>query len=287
MPIANSFIVITGAASGIGRALCLAFIKNPSTCIYAIDKNIDGLAELQILFKEHKRDEFYTSAVDLSNAMEIENVSKLILEKINKRKLILINNAGANLISGFLKDTPIEGFEWIMNTNFWSMVRLTQHLLPYLISQNQGHIVNISSVFGLFSPKTNVPYATTKFAVRGYSEGLRAELSNTHIELTCVHPGGVQTAICANSKVLGDAVNAQTKDKLTRLFAKQARTSPENAAKEIISAIEHKKHRLLIGVDAKFIDIIIRLFPLRHQKIFTLISKALINNSLDKLDEVY
>lgn len=283
----NKFFVITGAASGIGRSLCLALKENKGVSIFAIDKDAIGLQQLGDLFSTNNQVRFYSETVDLSIQEEVYGVASLILQKLENQELILINNAGANLISGLMKDTPMEGFDWIMRTNFWSMVYLTEKLLPYMIKQNRGTIVNVSSVFGLFGVKTSAPYCTTKFAVRGYSESLRTELDNTNIHLCCVHPGGIQTAICANSKVLGEKVNDLTKERVVTSFNKQARTTPEKAASLIMQAIENKQKRLLIGSDAKLIDLIVRIFPVNHQRIFQFITKVFFKNSLSNIEEYY
>ncbi len=225
----TNFVLITGAASGIGKSLCLMYAKK-NYVVYAVDKNQEALSKLNDELISLNVCEFYTSSYDLSEKEEVYKLAENTLAKINNRKLILINNAGANLISGFLHDTPIEGFEWLMNTNFWSMVYLTQSLLPYMQKQNKGHIVNLSSVFGLFGVRTCVPYCASKFAVRGYTESLKMELVNTDIHITCVHPGGIKTNINLNSKILGAKSNEQKMLELHDLFLKQARTSADQAA---------------------------------------------------------
>jgi short-subunit dehydrogenase len=255
--------------------------------VYAIDKNILELESLATSLQNNFNTDFFTYITDLSIKEEIEKLSFDILSKINNRKLILINNAGANLISGFMKDTPLEGFEWLMKTNLWSIVYLSQNLLPYMHAKNEGHIVNVSSVFGLFGVKTCVPYCTSKFAVRGYTEALRMELARTNIYTTCVHPGGIRTNINVNSKLMGSKINEDTKERVNKLFLKQARTSPDIAAQNIVDAIENKKLRLLIGADAKVFDIIVRLFPARYQQVFDLITKIFYPKSLNNIDKVY
>jgi|694.fasta_scaffold30920_3 short-subunit dehydrogenase len=282
----NYFVVITGAASGIGRALCENYNRK-GVAVYAIDKNILELESLATSLQNNFNTDFFTYITDLSIKEEIEKLSFDILSKINNRKLILINNAGANLISGFMKDTPLEGFEWLMKTNLWSIVYLSQNLLPYMHAKNEGHIVNVSSVFGLFGVKTCVPYCTSKFAVRGYTEALRMELARTNIYTTCVHPGGIRTNINVNSKLMGSKINEDTKERVNKLFLKQARTSPDIAAQNIVDAIENKKLRLLIGADAKVFDIIVRLFPARYQQVFDLITKIFYPKSLNNIDKVY
>jgi short-subunit dehydrogenase len=282
----NYFVVITGAASGIGRAICENYNRK-GVAVYAIDKNILELESLATSLQNNFNTDFFTYITDLSIKEEIEKLSFDILSKINNRKLILINNAGANLISGFMKDTPLEGFEWLMKTNLWSIVYLSQNLLPYMHAKNEGHIVNVSSVFGLFGVKTCVPYCTSKFAVRGYTEALRMELARTNIYTTCVHPGGIRTNINVNSKLMGSKINEDTKERVNKLFLKQARTSPDIAAQNIVDAIENKKLRLLIGADAKVFDIIVRLFPARYQQVFDLITKIFYPKSLNNIDKVY
>ena len=282
----TNFVLITGAASGIGKSLCINYAKR-NYVVYAVDKNEIELAKLKEEIYLLKVNEFYFSHFDLSKKETVYNLAEDVLSKINNRKLLLINNAGANLISGFLHDTPIEGFEWLMNTNFWSMVYLTQSLLPYMLKQNDGHIVNLSSVFGLFGVKTCVPYCASKFAVRGYTESLKMELVNTNVRITCVHPGGIKTNINLNSKLMGDKSSEHRKLELHELFLKQARTSADQAAQAIVNAVENNKSRLLIGVDAKVLDIIVRIFPANYHKVLDLIAKIVYPNSLNQVEKVY
>jgi short-subunit dehydrogenase len=156
--------------------------------------------------------------------------------------------------------------ERIMDVDFWGVVNGTKAFLPALIESGDGHVVNISSVFGLFSMPTQSAYNAAKFAVRGFSESLRQEmlLSSHHVKVTCVHPGGIRTNIARNA----GQVENRNHDELARSFDKLARTSPEKAAEIILRGVEKGKARVLVGMDAVMFDKIIRVTGPAYQRLF-------------------
>ena len=159
--------------------------------------------------------------------------------------------------------------DWLMNINFWGVVHGTRAFLPQLAKQREAHIVNISSIFGIVGPPGQTAYAAAKFAVRGFSESLRHELqmANSPIRLSVVHPGGIATNIARNSRTgTGVTDNARRAESIER-FDNAARTTPEVAAKTIADGIEANKPRILIGFDAKFIDLLQRLRPATYWKV--------------------
>ncbi len=150
-----------------------------------------------------------------------------------------------------------------MNINFWGVVNGTEAFLPYLKASGEGHVINISSVFGMISLPTQGSYNASKFAVRGYTEALRQEMiaDNFSVGVSCVHPGGILTDIAKNSRVSdGDDKAALAKD-----FDKIARTTPKQAAQTILSGVNKNKARIMIGVDAHIIHFLVRLLGSGYQ----------------------
>ena len=253
----KSVAVITGAASGIGRALAVRFAGEGIAGIAISDVNGDGLNEtaamttdLGVAVSAH--------VVDVSKLDQVQKFAGEVIEK-HGRVTHLVNNAGVGLIGTF-DQLSIEDFEWLMGINFWGVVYGCKVFLPLMIDQDDAHIINISSVFGLIAPEEQTAYCASKFAVRGFTESLRHELADTNVTVTCVHPGGVKTNIIKNSRV-GENAADEWKQQGAKLFDKIAKTSPEAAAEDIITAIKSNNPRLLIGKDARAISHLSRLFP--------------------------
>jgi short-subunit dehydrogenase len=154
-----------------------------------------------------------------------------------------------------------EDFVWLMNINFWGVVHGTRAFLPQLLERPEAHVVNLSSVFGLIAVPTQAAYNASKFAVRGFTECLRQELARTNVRVTTVHPGGIKTNIVRNGRHFQDASGNTDAAATAREFDRVARTTPEEAARQIVAAILRKKPRLLIGLDAILIDRMQRLLP--------------------------
>lgn len=256
----DTVVIVTGAASGIGRELALQAAGRGASVI-AADINPTGLEEVRLLI-EQQRGTVSTYTLDVTNKEAIQQFAGQVIPILNGRKLILINNAGAGLLSGTFGQTDLDDIEWLFTVNFWGAVRLTKAFYPYFLSQNEGHIVNISSVFGLGGFPHQSAYSPTKFALRGFTETIRVELMGTGIVTTSVHPGGINTNIARNSRVT-DGMATSHKQAVDE-FALVARTQPQDAARQLLTAIEKKKQRLLIGADARLLDLLVRLFPVGY-----------------------
>jgi NAD(P)-dependent dehydrogenase (short-subunit alcohol dehydrogenase family) len=175
---------------------------------------------------------------------------------------ILINNAGVALLGQFDEIEQAQ-MEWLININFWGVVHATRAFLPHLARQQASHVVNVSSIFGIVAPPGQTAYCAAKFAVRGFSESLRHELSmaNSPVRLSVVHPGGVLTNIVRNSRTgIGVTDNARRAQSIER-FDAIAKTTPPAAAQRIILGIEKNQPRILIGGDARFMDLLQRFRP--------------------------
>jgi len=259
----ESVAVVTGAASGIGRAVALAFARERIAGVAVADVAEEGLNETAWLAAEHGA----VVSKHVTDVSKLDQVEKLAAEVIDKHGRVthLVNNAGVALIGRF-DQISIKDFEWLMNINFWGVVYGCKVFLPHLLEEPDAHIVNISSVFGLIAPPEQSAYCSSKFAVRGFTESLRHELADTNVSVTSVHPGGVLTNIVRNARV-GEQTPGEWKDQGTKLFDKIAKTTPDQAATEIINAIKTKNPRLLIGKDARAISHISRMFPKTYLRI--------------------
>jgi len=251
--------VVTGAASGIGAELARQLAAKGCDLALA-DRNAEQLAT--VAAEARARGVKVTEHVlDVSDRKALGALPDAVLAE-HGRVTLLINNAGVALMGRF-DQIPLADFEWLMDINFWAPVRLTHAFLPTLLKQPKAHIVNISSVFGLLAPPGQAPYVASKFGVRGFSESLRHELDGTRVKLTVVHPGGIKTAIAANARVPASIDPALAKE-ATEKFASMFLTSAKVAAATILRGVDRQAPRVLIGPDARFIDIVQRLAPARY-----------------------
>lgn len=262
----NSVLIVTGAGSGIGRQVALQ-AANRGAAVMAADINTTTLDETRQL-GQNQGLQLEVYPLDVADKKAVYDFANQIIPRLNGRKLILINNAGVGLFSGNFHHTDQDDFEWLININLWGVIRMTKAFYPYFIEQNEGHIVNLSSVFGLGGFANQTAYCTAKFGVRGFTEALRMELIGTNIYTTCVHPGGVKTNIMRSAKPKGPELTAAMHNKATATFDKIAMTTPEKAAQLILNAVQRKKQRLVIGKDGRVIDMMTRLLPVAYTKIF-------------------
>jgi len=256
----NSVAVITGAASGIGRALAVRLAQEKIGGIAVCDVNESELIETAKIV-ESLGVSVSTHIADVSKLEQVQKFAGEVAAKHN-RVTHLINNAGVALCGSF-EEISLEDFEWLMNINFWGVIYGTKVFLPILKQQEKAHIINISSVFGLVAPPGQSAYCASKFAVRGFTESLRHELDDTNISVSSVHPGGIKTNIANNSRV-GENADKNIKKKVVNFFDKASPTTAEQAADVIVSGIKRKNPRILIGSDARQINIIQRLFPVKY-----------------------
>jgi NAD(P)-dependent dehydrogenase (short-subunit alcohol dehydrogenase family) len=261
-PFSNAVVLITGAASGIGRSLAVQAAQRGASVI-ATDINQIELAETNQL-AEGKLE---THRLDVSKPDDIVDFARQIIPTLGGRPLILVNNAGVGLAAGTFWETTETDFDWLMSINLFGVIRMTRAFLPYMIQHNNGHLVNISSVFGFAGVMNQSAYCTAKFGVRGFTETLRMELLDTKVGITCVHPGGIDTNITRNSRIgAGGHVTEAMHKKATENFKKAAITTPDQAAQQIWAGIEKGQMRVVIGADGRLIDRITRLFPTGYTK---------------------
>lgn len=256
--------VVTGAGSGIGRALALNLADEG--CDLAIaDINANNLQDTaELLDKKNCRYSLHT--VDVADRKKYPLFVAAVIEKHQHVDLV-INNAGVSH-TDTVEDTTYEDFDWIMGINFWGMVYGSKEFLPHLRKRSEAHIVNLSSVFGIIAVPTQATYNATKFGIRGFTEALRQELRPTSVNVTSVHPGGIRTNIVRNSRTYKGPDGLEIDQAMMeKLFDKITPTSPDKAAKTIIKGIKKNKRRVLIGADAKVIAIMQWLLPTRYEDI--------------------
>jgi short-subunit dehydrogenase len=251
---------VTGAASGIGRALALELAARGCDLALA-DRDEAGLQAVAAEIAKTHSQKVTVHRVDVSEPGQIADFA---LESVAAHPglNILINNAGVALLGNFTEVDQAQ-MDWLMNINFWGVVHSTRAFLPHLSLRPEAHIVNLSSIFGIIAPPGQTAYAAAKFAVRGFSESLRHELqmAKSPVKLSVVHPGGVSTNIVRNSRAgTGVTDNARRAQSIER-FDRMAKTTPAAAALRILTGIEKNAPRILIGNDARFMDLLQRLRP--------------------------
>ena len=263
--------VITGAGSGIGRATALALAHEG--CHLALsDIDQDSLAETADLLGQVPV-RVHTQVLDVSDRQAMQdypNTVKAALGLVN----LVINNAGTT-IAATVEEHTIEDYEWLMGINFWGVVYGTKFFMPHLQEVDEAHIVNISSIFGCIGVRNQSAYNATKFAVRGFTESLKQELHRSHIGVSCVHPGGVKTKIIEKSR-FKSVPGVHDHADLTQKFAAMAKTSSAQAAAVIVKGIRAKQERILIGSDARFLDILVRMMPSSYPKFLRRVEKLLL-----------
>ena len=258
--IRGSAAAVTGAASGIGRALALELAARGCDLALA-DRDEAGLHATAAEIGRACSQKVTAHRVDVGEPQQIADFAEAAIAA-HPGLNIVVNNAGVALLGQFNEIDQAQ-MDWLMDINFWGVVHSTRAFLPHLARQREAHIVNLSSIFGIIAPPGQTAYAAAKFAVRGFSESLRHELqmAASPVRLSVVHPGGVATNIVRNSRAgTGVTDNARRAQTIER-FDAVAKTTPAAAALRIIVGIEKNQPRILIGNDARFMDLLQRFRP--------------------------
>ncbi|MFT4082909.1 MAG: SDR family NAD(P)-dependent oxidoreductase [Nocardioides sp.] len=242
----DKVVALTGAGSGIGRALAVDLARRGARLALS-DINQTGLAETVALAESAGARELTSAPLDVADRAAFEAWAAEVADRFG-RVNVAINNAGVALAGDFI-DLGWDDIDWIMGINFWGVVHGSKFFLPHLIASGDGHLVNISSLFGLISMPGQSMYNAAKYGVRGMSEAIREEMlvARHPVGVTVVHPGGIKTAIARSARVSDREDQAAT----AKLFDERlARTTPEKAAEVIIRGILRRQARVLIGLDA-------------------------------------
>ncbi|MET0318101.1 MAG: SDR family NAD(P)-dependent oxidoreductase [Rhodococcus fascians] len=259
--------VVTGAGSGIGRALALNLAQRGAKLALS-DVDVNGLAETvrQVEALGGEVESQFLDVTQRETVIEYAETVKTRYGKINQ----IYNNAGI-AYHGDVEQSSFKDIERIVDVDFWGVVNGTKAFIPHLQESGDGHIVNISSLFGLLAMPSQAAYNAAKFAVRGFSEALRMELliSKAPVKMTVVHPGGIKTAIARNATV---AENYDQQSVAKFFDAKLAKTTPDQAAKTILKGVEKGKGRVLIGSDAIALDLFQRITGSKYQRVVATIA---------------
>jgi NADP-dependent 3-hydroxy acid dehydrogenase YdfG len=264
---AGRVAVITGAGSGIGRALALELAGRGAVL---------ALSDVDVTAAEQTADACRSAGaraqswrLDVADRDAVFAHSQEVVDAFGAVHLV-VNNAGVAL-HGLVRELEHDDMRWLMEINYWGVVHGSQAFLPHLVASGDGQLANLSSVFGLFAIPRQAAYNAAKFAVRGFTEALQQEvrLEGLPVAVSCIHPGGVRTAIARHARVSGSTDHAE----LERVFTRLARTSPERAARTIVRGLERDRARILVGPDAWVLAALPRLLGARYAGLTTAIAR--------------
>jgi hypothetical protein len=264
-------VVITGAGSGIGRELALQAARAGAVLALS-DWDETGLVETATAVEQvalraggaGAGEGVRTDKLDVRDRAAMRSYAASVREQLGRVNAV-VNNAGVALHGDFT-EVGYDDFEWVMDVDFWGVVQGTKEFLPHLIESGDGHVVNISSLFGLMGMPGQTAYNAAKFGVRGFTEALRMEMAiaGHPVAVTCVHPGGIKTAIARNARATASHDQAHVAQHFDR---KLARTSAEAAARTIWDGVLAERPRVVVGGDARALDALVRLAGPRYQQL--------------------
>lgn len=261
--VAGGTALVTGAAGGMGEHIARGLARRGGDLV-VLDRDAEGLARVVAdIGRETPGASVASHVVDLADRAQADAVIARIRDA-HPGVTMIVNNAGV-AVGGRFTQVDAEDFDWLLEINLLVPIRLTRALLPLMLENGQGQVVNISSLFGLIGPPGQSAYATSKFGLRGFSESLRSELESEQLPVgvTVVHPGGVRTNIARSARLAG-GVDAREAERHRAAFAAMLTYPADRAAEEIIEAAIARRPRLLIGRDAKALDVLARATPGRY-----------------------
>jgi NAD(P)-dependent dehydrogenase (short-subunit alcohol dehydrogenase family) len=264
-------VVITGAGGGIGRALALQ-AADKGAVLALSDWDEVGLVETARLAAARGRREVRTDKLDVRDRAAVHAYAAALRADLG-RVNVIVNNAGVALHGNF-EEVDYQDFEWVMDVDFWGVVQGTKEFLPHLIESGDGHVVNISSLFGLLGMPGQTAYNAAKFGVRGFTEALRMELllDRRPVQVTCVHPGGIKTSIARNARATASHDQASV---AAHFDTKLAKMTAERAAEIIWAGVLANRPRVVVGADARALDYLQRLIGARYQRLVAVVGRRL------------
>lgn len=262
-------VVITGAGSGIGRELAREAARRGARLALS-DVDADGLAATVGLLRADGDAEVLEDRLDVTEQAAVAEYASAVAAHFGAVHLV-INNAGI-AFTGAVEESAYKDIARVMDVDYWGVVHGTKEFLPHLIASGDGHLVNLSSIFAFLSVPTQNAYNAAKAAVQQFTESLRMELlaAGHPVDVSCVHPGGIKTAVARNA---GAAEGLDRADFATVFDQKFARTEASAAARTILDGVEKRRARILVGPDAYAIDLMVRMFPVRYQQVTVAISR--------------
>jgi len=267
--LAGKVVVITGAGSGIGRALAQDAAGRGAVLALS-DWDEVGLMQTATQVKQATSREMRTDKVDVRDRQALREYAASVHGEFG-RVNVIVNNAGVALHGDF-EEVTYEDFEWVIDVDFWGVVQGTKEFLPFLIESGDGRVVNISSLFGLLGMPGQTAYNAAKFGVRGFTEALRQEMlvAGHPVHVTCVHPGGIKTAIARNARSSASHDQAAVAEYFDNRLA---RTTAERAAQVILDGVLANRPRVLVGGDAKLFDLLVRVTGPGYQRVTTALAR--------------
>ena len=262
-------VVVTGAGSGIGRELAREAARRGARLALS-DIDADGLARTVELARGDGATEVHSQRLDVTEQAAVAEYADRVAEHHGAVHLV-INNAGI-AFTGAVEGSAYKDIARVMDVDYWGVVHGTKEFLPHLIASGDGHLVNVSSIFAFLSVPTQNAYNAAKAAVQQFTESLRMEMlaAGHPVDVTCVHPGGVRTAV-ARSAGAAEGLDAAT---FATIFdSKLARTEASTAARVILDGVERRRARVLVGVDAHLLDALVRFFPTGYQRATVAVSR--------------
>jgi NAD(P)-dependent dehydrogenase (short-subunit alcohol dehydrogenase family) len=266
--VAGKVCAVTGAGSGIGRALALELSARGARVAIA-DVDEAGLAETERLLGAA---DSHRAAVDVADRDAVEAWAGDVAEHFGGRVHQVYNNAGIAFARS-VEESDYADYERVLGVNLWGVIHGTKAFLPHLIASGDGHVVNISSLNGFMAQASSSHYCTSKFAVRGFTETLRAEMAAAGhpVKVTVVHPGGIKTKIADNAmdsaRALGLPVTEADERRRRTYNEKLLKMDPGQAARIVVDGVERDRPRVLVGNDARAVDALVRLFPARYLQV--------------------
>ena len=261
--VAGGTAVVTGAAGGMGEHIATGLARRGADLV-VLDRDADGLDRVVAeIGRETPGARVTPFVVDLADRAAADETIERIHDE-HPGVTMLFNNAGV-AVGGRFTEVGAADFDWLLEINLLVPIRLTRALLPLMLGNGEGQVVNTSSLFGLIGPPGQSAYSTSKFGLRGFSESLRSELEaeDQPVGVTSVHPGGIRTGIARNARIAA-ATDSDEAERGRAAFDKVLRYPADRAAEEIIEAAVARRPRLLIGNDARALDAVARLLPARY-----------------------
>ncbi|MDF2559144.1 MAG: hypothetical protein K0R99_590 [Microbacterium sp.] len=260
LDLAGSTTVITGAANGMGadiarllaaRGAHLALIDHDSAALTAVATELGGTRVTTHVVDLRDDDAVFAAAAEITSA--------------HPRVNALITCAGSSML-GNLDQLTMEEMRWLTDVNLWGTVSITKALLPALRAAPAAHITHFASVYALAAPAGRIPYALSKFAVRGFSEALRHELEGTTVSVGAVYPAGVRTGIILHGRYAA-AIDPAVAARAAAAQAAMYHTDPSDAAARIVRATERRAARTMVGREARLIDVLTRIAPSSYWRV--------------------
>ena len=264
-------VLVTGAASGLGRAIAVAFAGAGSNLV-VVDVDEVGLKETAGMV-DAAGGSCMRQRVDVSNREQMEGMAEAVLREFG-RVDILVNNAGV-AVGGELKDIPIEDIEWIVGVNLMGEIYGTRLFLPGMVERGRGHIVNVSSLSGLAVLPLHIPYTTTKFGITGFTEALWIEAGRYGVGVTLVCPGAIKTAIMSKARLHApDAVRERVEGLWTSRLEKKG-SDPEEVARRVLQAVQRNRFLLITGFESHLLYNLRRLFPGLNRRLVAAVTRLM------------